>query len=348
MIYQLVSQNFIRLATIVLLMTSTSLIGGNEEPKKGKLEFIHVKELQTDENLGIAGLKLSFLKSLQELFHIDTFIESGTYLGDTAENASRVFSQVHTIELASGLYERAKARFADHENVTVYYGDSARVLPSILNNPQGRILFFLDGHFSQRNTAKGDKNTPIHGEIEAIIQHGVKDSIIIVDDVRFFQNSIYEQPNPSIADYPSLFELATQCRKINPDYQIAIIGDLAIFYPSQENISLSPVVRGCTASRLQYEVNLPNEKIRPLEDIIGNAADEELACIEFLYTHYSKGEIRYGLRSFSSLWYAFTLLQKGETEKAKAILEETVNNSLRDWQALEYLNEMDNITVVKD
>ncbi len=345
MIKQIVSQKFIRFASAFLCAMSFSLLEGHEEKSNQelKLEFIHVKQMQTNDNKGIAGLKRSFLELLQKLFQIDTFIESGTYLGDTTENASQVFSQVHTIELASGLYEKAKARFANHRNVNVYFGDSAKELPHILTAPQGKILFFLDGHFSKRDTAKGDKNTPISGEIEAIIQSGIKDSIIIVDDVRFFQNSMYEDPDPAVADYPSLLELFKQCQKINPDYQIAVIGDLALIYPVQEKVNLSPIVEACTASRLLYELHLPYSETKALEKIIGAAVDEELDCIEFLYHHYGQGEIRYGLRSFSSLWYALTLLQKGEDEAAKVVLKQAVDNSLHDWQALEYLQETNSL-----
>lgn len=303
-----------------------------------KLEFIHVKEMQTDENRGIAGLKSSFLASLQKLFHIDTFIESGTYLGDTTENASHIFSEVHTIELAPELFVKAKNRFSNSKNVTVHFGDSGKVLPNILKNKCGKILFFLDGHFSKRNTAKGDKNTPISDEIEAILQSGIRDCVLIVDDVRFFQVAL--NPELAIQDYPSLLELLNNCRKINPDYCIAIIGDLAIIYSKQESIKLSPVVEACTASRLHYEIPLSKSELNRFEIIIGHAKNEELKCIEMMYNAYSKGEIRNGLRSFSSLWYALTLLQKNEKAEALEILTETARNSPQDWQIFDVLNEI--------
>ena len=92
-------------------------------------------------------------------------IETGTYLGDTVEATKGAFDRVWSVEIDSGLYEAAVRRFAADIHVTIIHGDSARILPGILAQEVGPRVFWLDGHFSGGITARGDRNTPIAGEL---------------------------------------------------------------------------------------------------------------------------------------------------------------------------------------
>src|SRR5262249_16050226 len=47
-------------------------------------------------------------------------------------------------------------------------------------------LFWLDGHYSGGDTAKGGRETPIMEEIQAILAHPVRDHIILIDDAGAF------------------------------------------------------------------------------------------------------------------------------------------------------------------
>ena len=47
-------------------------------------------------------------------------------------------------------------------------------------------LFWLDGHYSGGETAKGDADSPLREELEAIGRHPIKTHVIPIDDVRSF------------------------------------------------------------------------------------------------------------------------------------------------------------------
>ena len=107
------------------------------------------------------SLKPGFLKELSRLFDLSQFIETGTFMGDTSFIASGIFGAVHTIELSNELYQKAVKRFEGRSNIRVYQGDSSRLFPQILGALTGNNLFWLDGHYSEGVTAKGEDNTPI-------------------------------------------------------------------------------------------------------------------------------------------------------------------------------------------
>ena len=117
---------------------------------------------------------------------INVFVETGTYLGKTAQQLAKVCDQVVTIEIDRALYERASDLFANDTRVQVLHGDSANLLSQVLDGLDSPALFWLDGHFSGGITG-GSKQAPILYELRAIIAHPVKDHIVVVDDARLFR-----------------------------------------------------------------------------------------------------------------------------------------------------------------
>lgn len=127
---------------------------------------------------------LSELASRSEV--VSTFVETGTYFGKTTQQLAKVCDQVITVEIDQVLYERAVDLFRDDNRVTVLQGDSADVLPKVLAELDRPALFWLDGHFSGGVTG-GPKEPPILSELEALLQHPIKDHIIVIDDARLFR-----------------------------------------------------------------------------------------------------------------------------------------------------------------
>ena len=146
-----------------------------------KLRFLNAKSQD-------GSLDISFLEYLKSIFTPDIFIETGTYLGDSAITAAKVFKQVHTIELSNDLYLRATERLNVINNVCCYLGDSAEVMKDLLPKLSGRALFWLDGHYSGGITSRGANNTPILKELEAIRLLPSKEAVILIDDLRLFQS----------------------------------------------------------------------------------------------------------------------------------------------------------------
>ena len=67
-------------------------------PAQNTLYLSTVKDYHTTR-----AVRSAFFQTLIDFFHVDTFIETGTYLGDTTYNAATLFEFVHTIELGDDL-----------------------------------------------------------------------------------------------------------------------------------------------------------------------------------------------------------------------------------------------------
>lgn len=120
------------------------------------------------------------------------FVETGTYYGDTTHEASKIYNRVYSIELSEHYHNLAKTRFQSNPNVHLLRGDSAFVLESLcveLNEP---TLFWLDGHYSSGNTAKGIKDCPLYEEIKHIMKLCKPGCVITIDDVRLFGTNTSE------------------------------------------------------------------------------------------------------------------------------------------------------------
>jgi len=129
------------------------------------------------------GLPVNYIKRFLEKFHIPVFVETGTAGGESVREAAKLFNICHTIELIEG---RQGEDYPD--NVKLYQGDSAKLLPIILDthcNPKEYTLFWLDAHYSEPHESAPDTvECPLIDEIRAIRNH--KKSIIMIDDARLF------------------------------------------------------------------------------------------------------------------------------------------------------------------
>lgn len=287
------------------------------------LDTVYLRKMK-DQN---GALSLQVLQQIKTLFGVTAFIESGTYLGDTAEVASRIF-EVHTVELSQQLFTQAQKRFIRNRNVHLYFGDSSEVLPKILPTLQTKkLLFWLDGHWSAGNTAKGALNTPIIQELQLIQRLGIKDSVILIDDIRFFQKPVIDPHGTTVEGYPELKYLIDEIKKIDASYQYLVLGDILLAFPGNYQINASPLVRACTISRLFDGTNYPISEVLAAEAIIAEAQGEELETIQWLssdkFTFNSEGEFGQGRYYF--LWNALTL-SKRNPERAVQFFNKAIIN----------------------
>jgi hypothetical protein len=150
------------------------------------------------------------------------FVETGTLHGDMVEAVRRDFGRVYSIELSEPLHRAAERRFRGAPNVRIVAGDSGRVLPQLLAEIREPCLFWLDGHYSGGDTAKGDVESPILAEIDAIFAHPVPGHVILIDDARCFVGT---------EGYPTLAELEKHVRERHPDYAFAVEDDIIRIAP---------------------------------------------------------------------------------------------------------------------
>ncbi len=144
------------------------------------------------------NIKQAAVKEYAARFGTPILIETGTYYGDMIEAMKKEFRTLYSIELEPQLYARAKKRLAKYQNIKIINGDSAEKLPEILETINEKCLFWLDGHYSGAETAKGNLKTPIIQELKTIFNHQIKDHVILIDDARCFNGK---------NDYPTIKKL---------------------------------------------------------------------------------------------------------------------------------------------
>lgn len=227
---------------------------------------------------GLGSMSPDFIKFIQKIFNTNILVETGTCAGGTVRNAAPYFDSIHTIELAPLYYEEAQKKFKQYSTIHCYLGDSAKVLPVILPTIKGKILFWLDGHYSGGPSAKGESNTPILKELLAIKESGIKDAVILVDDMRIFSYHNIPNLDETQSGYPTVQELFRAIKDINPDYVTVIYGDTALAFLSTEGIDVSPVIKACTLYKLGFE-NFNNTQINEANNAIARATDEERIAI---------------------------------------------------------------------
>lgn len=119
--------------------------------------------------------------------HGGTFVETGTFFGDTSAFARGFSKRVITIEPADELYRAAVRRFSGSATpVEVINAPSEEALPALVPHLQGDVTFWLDGHYSGGVTYEGADHTPLLRELDCLGPHVSRlDRLsILIDDVR--------------------------------------------------------------------------------------------------------------------------------------------------------------------
>lgn len=121
------------------------------------------------------------------------FVETGTFHGESLKFALGLpFHEWHSVELSADLYAAAQVRFASTAGLTVYHGDSAVVLPGILDDLREPAMFWLDAHYCFLDSARGPKDCPLVEEVEAIARHERNtglEHVVLVDDYHILGTS---------------------------------------------------------------------------------------------------------------------------------------------------------------
>ena len=132
-------------------------------------------------------VKRKFIVRCAREARVRNFVETGTYHGDTVRYVLDDFERIFSIELSEHLAALARRRFSAHKHVSILLGDSGELIHEVLRNLSGPALFWLDGHYSEGETARGIQDTPILRELDAIFGDLPKaNHLILVDDARLF------------------------------------------------------------------------------------------------------------------------------------------------------------------
>lgn len=161
-------------------------------------------------------VKQVILKKFAERYNLRIFIETGTFYGDMVEAMKGFFDRIFSIELSRELYEKVRERFKGKGHIKLIHGDSGKELEGVLKSINEPALFWLDGHYSAGETARGEKDTPIYEELQHILTSREKRHVIIIDDARCFGSE---------PDYPTIQSLKEFINSIRPDMEISVQDD---------------------------------------------------------------------------------------------------------------------------
>ena len=151
-------------------------------------------------------VKLFKIRELQKKYDCKLFIETGTYKGDMIYALKNDFEQLITVELSEQYHQKAVEKFRNDKHINLLFGDSGILMPKIIKDIKVKSLFWLDGHFSSGNTAQGELDCPIFGELDAIFSSPFK-HVLLIDDARYFNGT---------NDYPTIEGLKSYIEKNKP------------------------------------------------------------------------------------------------------------------------------------
>lgn len=264
------------------------------------------------------ALSAAKMSQLAQLNRARTFIETGTYLGDTVSVMREVFDEVYSIELSEDLHRQAAERFAGDEKVILLLGNSSEKLrEAVRMSADPSVIFWLDAHWSGGNTARAIENTPIVNELEAIQKHQLERSIVMIDDLRYFINipkgfAVHE----ANYGYPLLHELLEHVRKLWPTHVPLVNGDVLFIFPEQiyAVLKISDVL---WATNLMRVGEVDQEGIRALEATVASAEGEERETIMTLPETF-RHSLNYGIGGEYLYWRALVHEHDSAFELARA------------------------------
>lgn len=146
-----------------------------------------------------------------------TWVETGTYRGETTALLAGVAKRVISLEPEPQLFAAAQQRFANNPNVELLNTSSEDAFPTLLPRLDGTVCFWLDGHFSGDLTFKGPNDTPIMQEL-AIIESQLSrwpQALVLVDDLRLFTGEVH-----SYGPYPPLRVLVDWAERLKLNWHI--------------------------------------------------------------------------------------------------------------------------------
>jgi hypothetical protein len=154
---------------------------------------------------------------------LTTFVETGTFHGDSLANVRDLFASLHSAEVDPDLAAAAKARFHGDFGVTIHQGSSPNVLRDLHATPLGRVLYWLDAHWCESAGSDPTGQCPLLAEIDAIGVVG-PNSVIAIDDARLFLAPPTAAHN--ITDWPHFDEVLTRLRTAAPNHRIVVLNDV--------------------------------------------------------------------------------------------------------------------------
>lgn len=202
---------------------------------------------------------------LRDHFKANCFIETGTYMGDTATWASDRFEKVVTIENSPEIYKSTSDKLSHIKNIEFLFGHTTVKLVEIVTKLQAPAIFWLDAHWSGGLTYGQADECPILAELEIINRSDFPHSILI-DDARLFTAP---PPPPHNTKYwPDISALLAAINSKSGRYTI-IVDDIILSVPVSarhlvEEYCLAPKIPLSSLARIRAGSKMIIDGIRSL------------------------------------------------------------------------------------
>lgn len=167
-------------------------------------------------------VKQTIIREYSRKYSIKKLFETGTYMGTMVEAQRTYFKKIISIEVSEELYKNVKEKFKLYNHIILLHGDSGEIMSDVLKDIKEPCLFWLDGHYSSGITGKGELNTPIFKELDAVFANNKK-HIILIDDARCFNGE---------DDYPTIDNLNQYVLSLNPNYKLENADDIIRLTPT--------------------------------------------------------------------------------------------------------------------
>ena len=159
-------------------------------------------------------VKQRMIAEFASKFNLGVLVETGTNYAHMLYVNQNRFREIYSIELDNRRAESARRKFANHPNIHVLQGDSAKVLPALLPALKEPCLFWLDGH-------DFDVSTPVKQELEAIYKYPAQGHVLLIDDARWFDGR---------TEYPTMEALREKTAGEYPGRVVEVKHDIIRIY----------------------------------------------------------------------------------------------------------------------
>jgi len=169
-------------------------------------------------------IKQANLLHFQKSFAVQTLVETGTCRADMLWALKSAFNKLISIELSEDLYNYLVKRCSGFSHIDIRQGDSATEIAKLSGRITGRVIFWLDGHFSGGDTARGDVVSPVLTELSHISTFPGIEPIVIIDDARLFKSG---------TGYPTLETVFKAFESWAEPMSVSVHDDAIIAFPRQ-------------------------------------------------------------------------------------------------------------------
>jgi len=111
------------------------------------------------------------------------YIETGTYNGDNLSRRLNSYDKLYSIEINPEFQANNIQKYESIDKVNLFVGDSATILPRLLNDISEPCVIYLDAHYSGKKFSFEIPPMPLIHEIESISEFKFN-SITVIDDIR--------------------------------------------------------------------------------------------------------------------------------------------------------------------